>query len=213
MMPCPLCESLDIEFYFQANDAFKQEYNQCLNCDLVFVTKKTRLSREEESLRYNNHHNNEDDKNYQNFLNRLAKPMLKLIPDNSNGLDFGSGNSETLANIFKKENHLCESFDIFYKNNPKLLQNKYNFISASEVFEHLNNPQKELKTLIPLLNPKGFLGIMTTKLVKKDEFENWWYKNDPTHISLYSDKTFNYIASEFNLNIIHNKNNIIIFSK
>ncbi len=212
-MVCPLCLNVKTKFYLSGADKYQQIYYQCQNCDLVFVTRKTRLSKNQEKQRYNNHNNDEVDVNYKKFLAKLAKPMLSFLKLNSKGLDFGSGDSETLANLFIANNHSCSSFDIFYRNNPKLLNQNYDFVSASEVVEHLNNPNKELKRLASLINRNGYLGIMTTKLVAKEQFANWWYKNDPTHICFYSNKTFNFIATWLSFEIIYNKETVIILKK
>ena len=72
-----------------------------------------------------------------------------------------------------------------------------------ETAEHFSNPREEFKTLSLLLNSEeecSVLCIMTTlitekqRLIKEKDFEEWYYRRDPSHCFFYSKKTMEYIA-------------------
>jgi hypothetical protein len=60
--------------------------------------------------------------------------------------------------------------------------------------EHLSRPGEVLQQLWQCLRGGGYLGVMT-KLVKDLEaFTNWHYKNDATHVSFFSARTWHWWA-------------------
>jgi hypothetical protein len=55
---------------------------------------------------------------------------------------------------------------------------------------------------------------MTSQHDVVNDFENWWYKNDPTHICFFGMHTFDWLAKEFGFEIIYRDNkNFIILKK
>ena len=87
-------------------------------------------------------------------------------------------------------------YDSFFAPNEDVLDASYDFISATEVVEHLYWPGRELQRLWALLQPDGWLGIMT-KLVRDPlEFASWHYKNDPTHVCFFSAATWRWWAQQ-----------------
>jgi hypothetical protein len=84
----------------------------------------------------------------------------------------------------------------------------------TEVIEHLRDPKFELERLVSMLNPNGFLSIMTSFYNESIDFKTWWYKNDFTHIAFYSHQTFEYIAKRFNLELFYyDHKSVVIFKK
>ena len=77
---------------------------------------------------------------------------------------------------------------------PKSSSAEYDFVTATEVVEHLKNPQHELQRLYRLVKQGGTLGIMTKLATDKSAFENWHYKRDPTHICFFSKPTFEWLG-------------------
>ena len=63
--------------------------------------------------------------------------------------------------------------------------------------EHLARPLVELETLWGLLKPGGQLAMMTKLVASPEKFASWHYKSDPTHISFFSDATFNYLGERW----------------
>jgi hypothetical protein len=210
-MQCPLCSSNKITHFHRDK---QREYLQCTTCFLVFVPPEYHLSAIEEKKEYDKHCNNVQDIGYRNFLNRLFIPMLdKIAPPPQLGLDFGCGPGPALAAMFEEANYKMECFDKFYFPDQTVLQKKYDFITATEVIEHLNNPYQELIRLWSLLNTDGTLGVMTKLVMNKERFASWHYIRDLTHISFFSKGTFNYLAQQLNAKVSFAENDVIFLWK
>lgn len=194
---CPLCEHRHIELYFSGS----REYWQCANCDLVFVDSSEHLSESDEKERYDFHENDPNDSGYRAFLNRLVIPLSERLPNASHGLDFGCGSGPTVSVLLAEQGHKVACYDKYYANDPSLLTQTYDFITSTEVFEHLREPGKELERLNGILKPGGYFGIMTKLLPPAEQFAKWHYKKDPTHICFYADSTFEWIAKQWNLSL------------
>lgn len=188
---CPLCQALGAQHY--AEDQ-RRRYSHCSQCGLVFVTSDQQLSSEAEKAVYDQHQNSPDDQNYRRFLSRLTDPLLERLKPASQGLDFGCGPGPTLSVMMAEQGHQMAVYDLYYADNPLALQGQYDFITSTEVVEHLANPGQELTRLWAMLANGGYLGLMTKLATDKASFTRWHYKNDPTHISFFSRATFNYLA-------------------
>ncbi len=188
---CPLCTHQSTDFFHK--DA-KRDYFRCPTCDLVFVPKHFHLSQSDEKAVYDLHENNPDDQGYRNFLGRLLTPLTQYLKPGQTGLDFGCGPGPTLSTMMREMGYKVEDYDIYYANHPSLLEQKYDFVTSTEVVEHLSQPADVFKILFSLLKPKGVLGLMTKRTLSPEKFANWHYINDPTHITFYSERTFEYLA-------------------
>lgn len=208
---CPLCESRKTVFFFQDNNKNHQHrYHRCTDCDVVFVAPACYLSRSTEKARYDMH-NNDYSEPYIRFLSRLALPMLEHLPAPSAGLDFGSGCSQAMAEIFRQAGHSCVCYDLFYYPDNSCLSDQYDFIVASEVIEHLQSPQNVIEQWLAMLKPSGILGVMTGLRPADGNFVDWWYKNDPTHVMLFSAATFSYLKATYNLTPLFAEQGVFVF--
>ena len=207
---CPMCrDDKIIEFYSDKN----RNYFQCSRCDLIFVSHEQFLSPAKEKERYDLHTNNPNDINYRNFLKRILDPINLQIPQNSLGLDFGCGPGPTLSLMFQDAGHRVELFDPFYKNNTDVFNHSYDFITATEVIEHLHNPYNEIKELWNCLKPNGLLGFMTGFVMDKKTFSSWYYIRDLTHVCFYSKATFLWLAADLNASVSFSEPDIAILTK
>ena len=210
IITCSLCQS-DKTSHFHKEES--RQFLICLNCAYVFVPKIYQLSEDEEKLRYDTHNNDPKDIRYRQFLSQLSEPLLKKISDNSIGLDFGSGPGPTLSLMLEDYGHQVALFDKFYAKDTSVFNRKYDFITATEVIEHLSNPLTEISRLIKCLNDGGYLAVMSQILTSKINFSNWYYKNDPSHIGFFSKKTLSYLASNFDLEVEFISERVIFFRK
>ncbi|MBN2802832.1 MAG: class I SAM-dependent methyltransferase [Deltaproteobacteria bacterium] len=207
---CPVCDSLKYHLY---KKDLKRDYLKCEDCNFIHVPKEFHLTPELEKSHYSFHRNSPDDMDYRKFLGRLFQPVNNLLKKQSSGLDYGCGSGPTLHLMFEEVGHKMKAFDPFYFNNQLLLENKYDFITLSEVAEHMFTPKMEFIKLFEMLNNPGILGIMTSLIPENMDFLNWHYIKDPTHVSFYSKETFSFLGNIFNSNPIFIDNNIIIFKK
>jgi SAM-dependent methyltransferase len=207
---CPLCLSEKNSKFHQ--DEFR-DYYQCINCSFVFVPFKYHLSASEEKERYDSHNNNPKDPRYRHFLSQLTEPLNGLISNASIGLDFGCGPGPTLSLMLEEQGHCVELFDKYYANDHSVFDKEFDFITLTEVIEHLYDPIYELERLASILKPKGVLAIMTQTITKDVDFKTWYYKNDPSHISFFSQKSLEFLASHLELRMKQHSERVIFFKK
>ena len=207
---CPLCQSTRLKPYFENKDA---NYLSCFQCDLVFAPKEFHLNDSQEKIRYDSHQNNPEDEHYRQFLSQAFNPVIDFINPGDKGLDFGCGPGPTLSVMFEEQGYKVDLFDKFYVNNQSIFNNKYDFITATEVAEHLSEPGDELTKLYTMLSKGGVLAIMTKMLDNQINFESWYYKDDPTHICFFSQVTMRHLAKAWGAQIQFYSNDVILFYK
>ena len=139
--------------------------------------------------------------------------MQERLAPGSRGLDFGSGPGPTLSVMFEETGHFMAIYDRFYAQEPSVLETQYDFITATEVLEHLHNPGQELDRLWTLLKPGGNLGVMTQLVQDREAFTHWYYKNDPTHVCFYSRSTFQWLARQWQAEVEFADKGVILFHK
>ena len=66
------------------------------------------------------------------------------------------------------------------------------------------------RLLLEMLKPAGWLGIMTRLVTDEVDFTQWYYKNDPTHVSFFSRETFRYLAERDKLKVEFIGDNVIL---
>ena len=189
--PCPLCGgAATADYHADAHRA----YRLCRTCGFVFVPPADHLSPAAERAEYDRHDNTVDDPGYRRFLNRLFEPLTERVPPPAAGLDFGCGPGPALAAMLREAGYTMAVYDPFYAPDAAVLVPGFDFITASEVVEHLRAPGAELRRLRALLRPGGWLGIMTKLVLDRERFAAWHYIRDPTHIGFFSRETLQWWA-------------------
>lgn len=215
MSACPLCaDSATALLYTQQRGPLAQrEYFLCPTCALIHVPNAFQLDSAHEKSVYDLHQNNPNDPNYRQFLTRLFEPMCERLPVGTSGLDFGSGPGPTLSRMFDESGRPCSTYDIYYDHVPERLTKTYDFVTCSEVIEHIAAPLDVFQQLLDCLKPGGYLGIMTQRWTHVDKFSGWNYRNDPTHICFFHEATFQYLATKFALVLTIYPRDVVIFKK
>lgn len=210
--PCPLCVWPDSIFFFKDK---KRTYRRCHRCRLVFVPSPYWLSAEKEKAIYDLHKNDPEDQDYRRFLGRLSTPLLQKLYGQAQqkGLDFGCGPGPTMVKLIEEQGHTMDLYDPFYADNPSVFAKKYDFVTATEVVEHLREPNRQWTTLFSLLKPGAWLGIMTKLVTEKRAFSGWHYIRDPTHICFYSRSTLLYLAVRFDAELFFIENDVVLLQK
>lgn len=191
---CPLCGEPDPEPYHHDKD---RDYLICYTCHLVHVPAHQHLSAADEKTYYDLHDNQPDDPGYRQFLDRLFHPLNQRLAANSRGLDFGCGPGPALAQMFEEAGHSVALYDPYYEPDRSVLSSQYDFITLSEVAEHLAQPGAVLDELWDRIVPGGWLGIMTKRVIDQNAFRIWHYITDPTHVSYFSEPTFQWMAARW----------------
>ncbi len=206
---CPLCLNPDAPLFFED----RRSYLRCPVCELVFVPPELFVSAEVEKAEYDKHENSAADPRYRAFLRRLQEPLLQRLSPHSHGLDFGSGPGPTLSLMFEEAGHAMCIYDPFYAADESAWQHRYDFITASEVIEHLHHPRRELDRLWSCLKPRGLLGIMTKRVIDRDAFARWHYKDDPTHVCFFSLATFRWLATCWQAELTIPADDVVVLAK
>lgn len=188
---CPLCGCDEAKAFHE--DA-RRAYLRCDRCALVFVPRRYHLSRDEERQEYLLHENDVRDEGYRRFLSRLARPLDARLAPASRGLDFGCGPAPALAQLLQERGHAVALYDSFFVPDPAVLEQRYAFVTATEVVEHLHEPGRELRALWSLLVHGGWLAVMTKLVRSPDAFATWHYIRDPTHVCFFSRRTWEWWA-------------------
>ncbi len=205
---CPLCNSNAA--VFDTYNGFT--YFDCPNCSGIFAGKKHLPDNKTEIERYSQHQNDVNDVRYQNFVSPIVNAVLKSFTKQNKGLDFGAGTGPVISKMLKDKEYDIVPYDPFFHPNFELLQQKYDYIVSCEVIEHFHQPAKEFHLLKKMLQNKGKLYCMTSIYNKEINFNNWYYKNDPTHVFFYRKETMHYICKQFGFLKVETFKNLIIFS-
>jgi len=197
---CPLCGDASPR-PFHADR--RRVYLRCPTCALVFVPSAFHLAPEIEKAEYDRHENDPANAGYRAFLARLADPLCQRLTPGSSGLDFGCGPGPTLSVMLAERGHAVALYDPFYATDAELLvgERRYDFITLSEVIEHLRQPGMELARLVRLLAPGGWLAIQTQQVIDRARFARWNYIRDPTHVAFHSPQSFAWIAQRHGLEL------------
>lgn len=191
---CPLCGAGDGS---QITTSDARQYFQCGRCALVRLHPEQRLSRPEERARYELHQNDPTDADYVAFLRRLADPVMERLRPGARGLDFGCGPAPVLSQMLAAAGFPCAAYDPFFAPDEALLEDRYDYVTCSEVVEHAHDPAAMFSALHRLLLPAGVLGVMTRFYPSGGVFEDWWYRRDPTHVCFYAEETMRWVAERY----------------
>ena len=197
---CPLCHH--IADYFCSDHNEDQKYYRCINCYSVFLDSSYYVDQHSEKSRYETHNNDVEDLRYREFVMPITDAIQDQFLEQAKGLDYGCGTGPVASVVLKHKGYENISlYDPYFYPDTSCLKELYDFIICCEVMEHFHDPKQEFLRLKSLLKPKGKL-YCKTSLIENDisieGFKDWWYKDDPTHVFFYSEKTLEFIANHFN---------------
>lgn len=192
-MNCPLCQHSSSTLFDQDKN---RSYHNCDLCRLVFVPRTSLVTPSEEKKRYDSHQNLETDPGYRAYLHSIMNEMRPFLDERMKGLDFGCGRTRLLETILEEAGHEVDSFDLYYHPDENIWNSKYDFIVLSEVIEHLAGPREVMERLSGLLNPGGKMFVKTKECPEEvQEFKNWFYKRDITHVQFFNQTSFRVLSS------------------
>lgn len=207
---CPLCSATAGSLFFSDK---RRDYWRCQQCALVYVPPEFHLDSAAERAEYDKHENDVEDPGYRKFLSRLAVPLTEYLFPASSGLDFGCGPGPALAQMLREAGHRMAVYDPFYAPDKAVLETRYDFITATEVVEHLHKPGDELSRLWGMLTPGGVLAVMTKLVLDRAAFSSWHYKNDPTHVCFFSRESWQWWAQKQGAGVSFRGADVILLGK
>ena len=213
MNSCKICSS----FLKKIEDKEKLlDYYRCCSCGFIALGDNHRVDREREKKQYDQHNNSLENEGYvqmfEEFIDLSIVPYLETI---KTALDFGSGPTPVFSELLKRRGLEVDIYDIFYAPKRVYETKSYDLITSTEVFEHLSKPLEVFELLTRHLNTNGYIAVMTKfSPTDNNEFLNWWYRRDPTHISFFTPKSFEIMAEKVGLKLLKTINsNIAVFQK
>lgn len=206
MPTCPLC--FNSSSISPVKGPGKREFHCCDICKLIFTDISHLPAPEEEEKRYREHNNGIEYPGYVNFLLQAIEPAIPFLTKNMRGLDYGCGPMPTLSVLLEKRGYGCKYFDPFFF--PTLPGGPYDFVFATECFEHFFKPGKEIECIKSLLRPAGYLIVMTETWNSVEAFSDWYYAKDFTHVSFYHTDTFRFVSERYGFALLECSNPRII---
>lgn len=181
-----------------------------MGCDFIWQDPSEHLTPSEEKSRYDHHRNG--DAGHRQFLQPVVEAVTKRLSPPASGLDWGSGPVPVLAEMLESAGFHMQWYDPFYQPQKIFSKSSFEFLTMSEVIEHVQQPAEMLEELRGLLRSGGFLVVMTEIHRGVESLEDWYYRRDPTHIGFYSEKTFQKFEGLFGLRFLHREDRVSIFS-
>ncbi len=196
---CRVCQFPSTLFYRDTRTFFK-----CPNCALIFTNDLPNKEIEE------NHYKTQWQTTDPDFWEGQATNLITYIqhfgvlPDNHRILDFGAGSGDFTREL---EKHGYRMTALEPMTDGYLKDQSYPFlfdaVVAIEVIEHLPNVWEELQEIEKVVKPEGVI-IFSTGLTNPfidlpdavEKFKEWWYKDDPTHISFFCNNTLSVMAEK-----------------
>lgn len=213
MKPCKICHAPTTAIVDKKK---LLTYYRCNSCGFIHLDDSLMVDRDREKAQYDQHNNSLDNEGYvqmfESFIDHAIMPFHQTI---QKVLDFGSGPTPVFSTLLKQRGFEVDIYDLYYAPKKVYVDRYYDLITSTEVFEHLSKPLEALALLVKHLNPNGYIVLMTKFPPQEDEvFLNWWYRRDPTHISFFTPKSFEVMASKFGLKVLKTINdNVVILQK
>lgn len=207
---CPLCESPHV-YAFQQDR--RRHYLRCHRCALVTVEPHALPHPVTERREYELHDNDVSSPGYRRFLSRALKPIVERAPPGARGLDFGCGPGPALVAMAGEAGFQMSAYDPLFANDPALLEQRYAFVTCTEVVEHLHHPKHTWRTLANLLETPGWLVVMTQLVTSAEAFKRWRYKDDVTHVAFYAESTLRFVAQTHGLRFQLTSDDVALFTR
>lgn len=153
------------------------------------------------------------------IFSKLATIMMSLCVNTKRDfLDYGGGYG-IFTRIMRDNGFNFYWYDKYAINlvargfEGSIYDKKYEAVTSFENFEHFENPIEEIEKIFSLTDFVLFSTELIT--VPAPSTNNWWYYclEHGQHISIFSNKTLEYIAKKYGYNLISNGRNLHIFSK
>jgi len=115
--------------------------------------------------------------------------------------------------MFGEAGHSVVVFDPFYAPDRDVFRGEYDFITATEVLEHIRNPRRDLHRLWNCLKPGGWFGVMTGLALSRARFSGWHYIRDATHVRFFSRATIRWLADQWDADLLFVAPDAFLFYK
>jgi hypothetical protein len=189
----------------------RRTFFRCNDCGFSFLHPDFLPSEEAALNRYKFHQNDDDNKGYQEYLSNIIDRALFYAGKPKSVIDWGSGPAPLASHILRDQGFSVFSWDPNFASSEKPQQSFYDAGICIEVAEHFINPQKDFSAFFETVKRGSFV-IVHTHLAPKDDdaFLRWWYTEDITHVSFYSECSLEIIAEKNNAKLITIENEKLV---
>ena len=193
-MQCKLCNNPVIRINDTRNN---WEFFHCEKCEFIFKNSSDFVSSEDELKQYNNHNNTIDSPGYVEMFEKfIDATFVSYIDEITDVLEFGSGPGPVFSQLLKQRGLNVDIYDKYFSPKKVYECKKYDLITSTEVIEHIEDPKEIFEFFASHIKSGGYLALMTQFHTNDaQDFQKWWYKNDPTHICFFRPKTFETLAA------------------
>ncbi len=172
-------------------------YDVCHVCGFTYKQPRFHPSPEQERASYDQHENTLEHQGYVDMLESFLDEAVEPFVRGGKALDFGSGPGPVLYELLRLRGYEARHYDPFYRADETVFEETYDVITATEVFEHMSHPRREIARLYRILNRGGHLSIMTSLRPEKDgDFLSWWYRRDETHIAFFTERSLDVLIRD-----------------
>lgn len=193
---CRVCDSSSFVVFENS-----RPFYLCKNCGLIFAD--CPLSPEEIKEHYQSQ--------YSIFFDWAgeAKAVLEVVSfvvKPRKIFDYGSG-SGLFTNALRSMGFEVDNYEPMLHGDfkSKDYNSDYDLIILNEVIEHVEDVMTLFDNVCSVIKSGGIVFIstlMTDTIINEsnrfqEHFNNWWYKDDKTHISFFCQLTFEYICSMY----------------
>jgi len=216
-MKCKICSN-ESPFLFQTKVLHKYDvdYFRCINCQFIQTEDAHWLPEA-----YDNAITNLDiGLVYRNIV--LSKVVNNIIfwffNRKASFIDYGGGYGmfvrimRDMGFNFLRQDKYCENLFALNFDVKDVANQKYELLTAFEVFEHLDDPIEELEKMLQYSDNILFSTELQPKVITTPA--DWWYFIPTTgqHIAIHSHKSLTILASKYGLNYYHRKS-LHLFTK
>lgn len=216
-MKCKICSS-ETDFFSEAEILFKYKikYYNCPNCG--FVQTEAPYWLEEAYSSAINHSDIGLLKRNLDYTKAAKNALSRYFKTDSNFVDYGAGYGVFVRMMrdfgyrFFWSDKYCENLFAAEFESDKSGIEKFDALTAFEVFEHLENPVIEVEEMLKFSDNIFFSTFLFPETKPKPD--EWWYYalDHGQHLSLYSRKSLEVLAAKFNKNFYTNGKNVHIFT-
>lgn len=128
--------------------------------------------------------------------------LERFCPSVESLLDYGCGPGPVLVELLRRRGYRAVGYDPFFAPDTDLT-GPFDAVVSTETFEHFSDPGREMKRLVRLIRPGGYLAVMTLFHPGPDGLADWWYIRDTTHVAFYSTATLDWICSAHGLTTVY----------
>ena len=157
------------------------------------------------------------------LVKRTEKILDKIFSDLTDfyGVDYGGGHGIFVRmirdlgfNFYRQDLYAENIYARYFDVDDLPTSNKFNILTAFEVFEHLANPIEEIRKMFSYSDMLLFSTELQTSS-ELAELEKWWYiiPEVGQHVSFYNEITFQEIAKIFDANYYTDSKSLHILSK